>query len=138
MGYRKQLERTKPLLLRDAFSEVSVKKQYIKLIYLTYGTPYIHTPTGLVERGVRTLKENLLTNIKAGVQFGKPLDMSLDEKTKKAAFELHYGRKPNTEISNLLNLDETEKLTKHSFQPNQMPYRYFPSVELAVCLTSCP
>ena len=26
-------------------------------IKLTYGTPYIHTPTGLVERGVRTLKE---------------------------------------------------------------------------------
>ena len=36
------------------------KKHYIKLIY---GTPYIHTPTGLVERGVGTLKENLLTNI---------------------------------------------------------------------------
>ena len=45
------------------------KKHYIKLIY---GTPYIHTPTGLVERGVRTLKENLLTNIKAGERFGKP------------------------------------------------------------------
>ena len=51
------------------------KKHYIKLIY---GTPFIHTPTGLVERGVRTLKENLLTNIKAGERFGKALDMSLD------------------------------------------------------------
>ena len=30
------------------------KKHYIKLIY---GTPYIHTPTGLIERGVRTLKK---------------------------------------------------------------------------------
>ena len=39
----------------------SCKKRY----ELIYGTPYIHTPTGLVERGVRTLKENLLTNIKA-------------------------------------------------------------------------
>ena len=28
--------------------------------------------------GVRTLKENLLTNIKAGERFGKALDMSLD------------------------------------------------------------
>ena len=26
-------------------------------IKLIYGTPYIHTPTGLVERGVRTLKD---------------------------------------------------------------------------------
>ena len=33
---------------------------------------------------------------------------------KKSAFELHYGRKPNTETSNLLNLDEIEKLTKRS------------------------
>ena len=33
---------------------------------------------------------------------------------KKSAFELHYGRKPNTEISNLLNLDEIEKLPKRS------------------------
>ena len=94
------------------------KKHYIKLIY---GTPYIHTPTGLVERGVSTLKENLLTNIKAGERFGKALDISLDVKRKtphtrlkKSAFELHYGRKPNTEISNLLNLDEIEKLTKRS------------------------
>ena len=94
------------------------KKHYIKLIY---GTPYIHTPTGLVERGVRTFKENLLTNLKAGERFGKALDMSLDvmrktphTRLKKSAFELHYGRKPNTEISNLLNLDEIEKLTKRS------------------------
>ena len=32
----------------------------------------------------------------------------------KSAFELHYGRKPNTEKSNLLKLDNLEKLTKHS------------------------
>ena len=51
------------------------KTHYIKLIYVT---PYIHTHTGLVERGVRTLKENLLTNLKAGERFGKALDMSLD------------------------------------------------------------
>ena len=94
------------------------KKHYIKLIY---GTPYIHTPTGLVERGVRTLKKNLLTNLKAGEGFGKAPDMSLDvmrktphTRLKKSAFELHYGRKPKTEISNLINLDEIEKLTKRS------------------------
>ena len=92
--YRKQLGRTKPLLLRDAFS---------------------------VERGVRTLLENLLTNIKAGESYGKALDISLDlmrktphTRLKKSAFELLYGRKPNTEISNLLNLDEIGKLSKHS------------------------
>ena len=67
------------------------------------------------------MKKNLLTNIKAGERFGKALDISLDvmrktphTRLKKSAFELHYGRKPNTEISNLLNLDEIEKLTKRS------------------------
>ena len=85
------------------------KNPQIKLIY---GTPYIHTPTGLVERGVRTLKEILLTNIKVGENFGRALDMALDVMRKtphtrlnKSAFELHYGREPNTEISNLLNTD---------------------------------
>ena len=89
------------------------KKHYIKLIY---GTPYIHTPTGLVEQGVRTLKENLLPNIKAGERLGKALDLSLDVMRKtphtklKSAFELHYGRKPNTEITNLLNSDNLKNL----------------------------
>ena len=94
------------------------KKHYIKLIY---GTPYIHTPTGLVERGVRTLKENLLTNLKAGERFGKALDIALEimrktphTRLKKSAFELHYGRSPNTEVSNLLNLDSLKKLTENS------------------------
>ena len=34
--------------------------------------------------------------------------------TGKSAFELHNSRKPNTEISNLLNLDKIEKVTKRS------------------------
>ena len=100
-------------LFRDFF-----EKHYIKLIY---GTPYIHTPTGLVERGGKTLKENLLTNIKASERLGKALDLSLDvmrktpyTKLKKSAFELHYGRKPNTERTNLLNSDNLKNLTKAS------------------------
>ena len=67
------------------------------------------------------MKENVLSNIKAGERFGEALDISLDvmrktphTRLKKSAFELPYGRKPNTEISNLLNLDEIEKLTKRS------------------------
>ena len=32
-------------------------------IKLIYGTPYIHTPTGLVERGIKTLKDYLRTNL---------------------------------------------------------------------------
>ena len=78
-----------------------------------YGTPYIHTPTGLVERGVRTLKENLQTNKEAGEPFGKALDLALGAmrtnphtRLGKSAFELHFGREPNTELSNMLKLKE--------------------------------
>ena len=49
------------------------KRNYILIIY---GTPYIHTPTGLKERVVRTTKENLLTNIEAEESFGKALDLA--------------------------------------------------------------
>ena len=74
-----------------------------------------------MERGVRTLRKNLIANIKSGERFGMVLDMSLNVKREtahtrlgKSAFELHYSRKPNTEISNLLNLDNIEKVTKFS------------------------
>ena len=53
----------KATTVTESFSEIFAKKHYIKVLY---GTPYIHKPIGLVERGVRTLKENHLTNIKAG------------------------------------------------------------------------
>ena len=73
----------------------------------------------MVERGVRTLKETLLTNIKAGEKFGKALDIALEimrktphTRIKKSAFELHYGREPNTEMSNMLNLDALKTITK--------------------------
>ena len=94
MVYRKRLERIKQPHLRDGFSRLFFKKKnYIKLIY---GTPYCHTPTGLVERGVRTLiKDNLLTNIKTGERFGKELDITLEimrkkphTRLKKSAIEL--------------------------------------------------
>ena len=89
-----------------------------KFLKIIYGTPYIHTPTGLVERGVRTSQENTLTNIKAGEPFGRALDLALNvmrttphTRSRKSAFELHFGREPNTEWSNNLELDKTESIT---------------------------
>ena len=91
------------------------KIKYFKIIY---GTPYIHNTTGLVEPGVRTLKENLLTNIKAGEPFGEALDLALNvmltkpqTRLRKSVFELHFGREPNTEWSNMLKLDKTKTIT---------------------------
>ena len=118
------------------------KKNYISIIY---GTPYIHTPNGLVERGVRTLKENLLTNIKAGEPFGKALDLALyvmrttpHTRLKKSAFELHFVREPNTELSNMLNVNEIKKLTNnHSFLAKPETCKSTHSVEKAVAQTIC-
>ena len=64
-------------------------------ISIKYGTPYIHTPNSLVERGVRTSKENLLTNAVAVEFFRKAIDLALGvmrttphAKQEKLAFEL--------------------------------------------------
>ena len=112
-GIPKPIRTDKATALTGRLFRKICKSHYIRIIY---GTPYIHTPTGLAERGVRTLKENLLTKIKAGERFVKALDMSLEvmrktphTRLRKSAFELHYGGKPNTEISNLLQLDTLEK-----------------------------
>ena len=95
------------------------KSRHVKLIC---GTPFIDTPTGLVEREVRTLKERLQTNIKAGESPIKALVIALDvmrktphTRLKKPAFQIHYGREPNTEISNMLNIDNVKEITKDSF-----------------------
>ena len=73
---------------------------------------------GLVERRVRTLKGSLVNKKKAGDRFGKALNISLEVMRKtshtglnESAFELHYGRKPNSEHISLLNLDNIDKVT---------------------------
>ena len=80
-------------------------------IKLIYGTPYIHTPTGLVERGIRTLKEYLRKNLEEGYNINEALSRSLNvmrttvhSSIKETPFERHYGRKPRMEIHNYLNI----------------------------------
>ena len=70
-----------------------------KFIEIIYGTPYIHTPTGLVERGVRTLNETLLANIKTGESFEKALDLALNE----------MRTTPNTRLSRNPHLNYTSE-----------------------------
>ena len=48
-GIPKTIRTDKATAFTGGLFEDFCKKHYIKLIY---GTPYIHTPTGLVERGV--------------------------------------------------------------------------------------
>ena len=50
------------------------KNLHIKLIY---GTPYIHTATGLVERGIKTLKDLMRTNLEDKCNLNDALYQSL-------------------------------------------------------------
>ena len=94
-----------------AFTGREFRQTYKNLnIKLIYGTPYIHTATGLVERGIKTLKDLMRTNLQDKCNLNEALYQSLmvmrmtvHSKTK-SPFERHYGRKPRTELTNYLNL----------------------------------
>ena len=97
------------------------KNKNIKLIY---GTPYLHTPTGLVERGVRTIKESMITNLKDNKSMNESIDLALEvmrmtphTRLKKSAFEMHFGRKPNTDVNNLLGINPNSNI---SANPNTL------------------
>ena len=105
-----------------------------KYITVKYGTPYLHTATGLVERGVRTLKELMLTNLNDNKSMNESLDLALEvmrmtphTRLKKSAFELHFGRKPNTEISNLLGNNSNNCISAH---PDTLQVYSFTNSEL--------
>ena len=76
-----------------------------KQIYQIYIRNTVYSHSYRPSRAGRTyLKKNLLTNIKAGEPFGKTLDLALNvmrntphTRLRKTAFELHFGREPNTE-----------------------------------------
>ena len=72
-------------------------------IKLIYGKPYIHTPTGLVERGIKTLKEGYVINEALGRSLNV-MRTTVHSSIKETPFERHYGRKPRTEIHNYLNV----------------------------------
>ena len=98
---------------------------------------------------VKTLDEittlNILPNIKAGESFGKALDLALGvmrntphTRLEKSAFELHFGREPNTELSNMLKLNEIKNSQiTIPFQQNENAYKFTHSVEKAVAPTIC-
>ena len=99
------------------------KNLHIKLIY---GTPYIHTATGLVERGIKTLKDLMRTNLEDKCNLNDALyqslmvmRMTIHSKTKETPFERHYGRKPRTELTSYLNLP-TDKNDYASAQPETL------------------
>ena len=84
------------------------KRLNIKQIY---GTPYIHTATGLIERGIKTLKDLMKTNLEDKCTVSEALSQSLTfmrttvhSSIKETPVERHYGRKPRTDIPSYLIL----------------------------------
>ena len=72
-----------PQTIRTDKGTAFTKKEFRDFCYslnikLIYGTPYVHTPTGLVERGIKSLKDYLRTNLEAGYVINEALSRSLN------------------------------------------------------------
>ena len=94
------------------------ENQNIKLLY---GTPYIHTATGLVERGIKTLKDYMKANLWEGCKLNESLNRSLNvmrtsvhSSINESPFERHYGRKQRMEINHYLIMSSNVKTTSIS------------------------
>ena len=75
-----------------------------------YGTPNLHTGTGLFERTIQSLKNLTRTKLEETQNLRESLNKALyvlrftiHSETKKTPFELHFGRDPRTKLSNLKN-----------------------------------
>ena len=77
-------------------------------------TPRIHTGNGVVERAIQTLKNLVLTNMEDGKNLTESVNRALrvmrftvHTGLKKTPFELHHGRKPRTELTNIVKDGKT-------------------------------
>ena len=83
-------------------------------IEFEYCTPRIHTGNGVVERAIQTLKNLVLTIIEDGQNLTESVNRALRDMRstvhtglKKTPFELHHGRKPRTELTNIVKDGKT-------------------------------
>ena len=91
-----------------------VSKDYIefcksKNIEIEYCTPRIHTGTGAVERAIQTMKNLIVANLEDNLCLTecvnralKVMRFTVHTGLKLTPFELHHGRKPRTELTNLV------------------------------------
>ena len=73
-----------------------------------YGTPNLHTGTGLVERTIQSLKNLTKANLEETQNLRESLNKALyvlcfttHSEIQQTPFELHFGREPGTKLSNL-------------------------------------
>ena len=76
-------------------------------------TPNLHTGTGQVERTIRTIKSLTRANMADGLTFEEGVKLAIEtirqtphSKLNMTPFQMHYGRKPRTAITNLIGRPE--------------------------------
>ena len=78
-------------------------------IEIEYCTPRVHTGNGVVERAIQTLKNLIIANLEDGISLTESVNRALHVMRftihtglKLTPFELHHGRKPRTELTNIV------------------------------------
>ena len=80
-----------------------------KNIEIEYSTPRMHTGTGAVERAIQTLKNLIIANLEDNtcltecvIRALNVMRLTIHTRLKTTQFELHHGRKPRTELTNII------------------------------------
>ena len=78
-------------------------------IEIQYGPPRMHSRNGTVERAIQTMKNLIVANMEDGNNLTERVNRALrvmrftaHTGLKKTPFELHHGRKPRTELTNII------------------------------------
>ena len=111
-----------------------ISKEYRELcknrnIEIEYCTPRMHTGNGAVERAIQTLKNRIIANLEDGIGITESVNRELrvmrftiHTGLKITPFELHHGRKPRTELTNIVK-DGKTYLSNWSEMPISAPTR---------------
>ena len=96
-------------------------------IEIEYCTPRMHTGNGAVERAIQTLKNLIIANLEDGIGITESVKRALrvmrftiHTGLKITPFELHHGRKPRTELTNIVK-DGKTYLSNWSEMPISAP-----------------
>ena len=83
-------------------------------IQIEYCTPRMHTGNGVVERAIQTIKNLIIANMEDGLCLTESVNRALrvmrftiHTGLKITPFELHHGRKPRTELTNIVKDGKT-------------------------------
>ena len=83
-------------------------------VEIEYCTPRMHTGNGVVERSIQTMKNLILANLEDGKNLTESINRALrvmrfttHTGLKVTPFELHHGRKPRTESTNIIKDGKT-------------------------------